>query len=38
MKIVEREEMGGSSAADKGKAKIYLIDDHPIMVEGLAGN
>ncbi len=27
--------MAGSNAADRGKAKIYLIDDHPIMVEGL---
>jgi DNA-binding NarL/FixJ family response regulator len=35
MKILEQEEMGALSAADKGKAKIYLVDDHPIMVEGL---
>src|SRR5262249_45161138 len=33
MKTLEREEIG--SATDKGKARIYLIDDHPIMVEGL---
>jgi DNA-binding NarL/FixJ family response regulator len=35
MKTLERDEMGASSAADKGKGKIYLVDDHPIMVEGL---
>src|SRR5262245_58695647 len=36
MKILEREEIGSAaSATEKGKAKIYIIDDHPIMVEGL---
>jgi DNA-binding NarL/FixJ family response regulator len=38
MKSLEREEIGTSSGtADKGngKTKIYIVDDHPIMVQGL---
>src|SRR4051794_39762253 len=37
MKMLEREEIGSTngSASDKGKTKVYLIDDHPIMVQGL---
>jgi DNA-binding NarL/FixJ family response regulator len=41
MKTLEREDIGESknaaAAADKGqgKVKIYIIDDHPIMVQGL---
>ncbi|MGV3772041.1 MAG: response regulator [Verrucomicrobiales bacterium] len=39
MKTLDREDIGDSknAAADKGqgKVKIYIIDDHPIMVQGL---
>jgi len=37
MKTLEKEDLGEArnGAADKGKTKIYLIDDHPIMVQGL---
>ena len=37
MKTLEKEDVNEArnGAADKGKTKIYLIDDHPIMVQGL---
>ena len=38
MKTIEKEETGdrsGTSESAQGKTKIYIIDDHPIMVQGL---